>query len=72
MAAFLEHVALISDVDSYDRDADAISMMTVHASKGLEFPVVFITGLEEGIFPIPCPYWMRLRLRKSGAWPMWA
>ena len=51
LAAFLEHVALISDVDSYDRDADAISMMTVHASKGLEFPVVFITGLEEGIFP---------------------
>lgn len=51
LAALLEHVALISDVDSYDQDADAISLMTVHASKGLEFPVVFISGLEEGIFP---------------------
>ncbi len=51
LAALLEHVALISDVDSYDQDADAISLMTLHASKGLEFPVVFIVGLEEGIFP---------------------
>lgn len=51
LAGFLEHVALISDVDSYDQDADAVSLMTVHASKGLEFPAVFISGFEEGIFP---------------------
>ncbi|NMB02292.1 MAG: DNA helicase PcrA [Firmicutes bacterium] len=51
LGAFLEYVALISDVDTYDDQADAVSLMTVHASKGLEFPVVFIVGLEEGVFP---------------------
>ncbi|HBG00697.1 MAG TPA: DNA helicase PcrA [Firmicutes bacterium] len=51
LGAFLEHVALINEVDSYDAQADAVSMMTLHASKGLEFPVVFIVGMEEGIFP---------------------
>lgn len=51
LGAFLEHIALISDVDSYDHEANAVSLMTLHASKGLEFPVVFICGLEEGIFP---------------------
>lgn len=51
LGTLLEYVALISDVDTYDSEADAVSMMTVHASKGLEFPVVFIVGLEEGVFP---------------------
>lgn len=51
LTVLLEYVALISDVDAYDAEADAVNMMTVHASKGLEFPVVFIVGLEEGIFP---------------------
>lgn len=51
LGAFLEHVALISDVDTYDQGADVVSLMTLHASKGLEFPAVFICGLEEGIFP---------------------
>ena len=51
LGTLLEYVALISDVDTYDAEADAVSMMTVHASKGLEFPVVFIVGMEEGIFP---------------------
>lgn len=51
LGTLLEYVALISDVDTYDTQADAVSMMTVHASKGLEFPVVFVVGLEEGIFP---------------------
>ncbi|MBQ8911868.1 MAG: UvrD-helicase domain-containing protein [Clostridia bacterium] len=48
---FLEEVALINDIDKYDENADAVVLMTVHSAKGLEFPVVFLPGLEEGIFP---------------------
>jgi len=48
---FLEHVALVSDVDNYDRGADAVTLMTLHSSKGLEFTAVFIAGLEEGLLP---------------------
>jgi len=47
---FIDHSALSSDTDKYDRNA-AVTMMTVHAAKGLEFPVVFLVGLEDGIFP---------------------
>ncbi len=47
---FIDHAALISDTDKYDRNA-AVTMMTVHAAKGLEFPIVFLVGLEDGIFP---------------------
>jgi DNA helicase-2/ATP-dependent DNA helicase PcrA len=48
---FLEEVSLVSDLDSADFDGDAVTLMTLHAAKGLEFPVVFMTGLEETIFP---------------------
>ena len=48
---FLEEISLVADVDKYDETADAVVLMTVHASKGLEFPVVFIAGMEDGIFP---------------------
>lgn len=48
---FLEGVALVSDIDSYDDENNAIVVMTLHSAKGLEFPVVFLTGLEDGIFP---------------------
>lgn len=48
---FLEEVALISDLDQADFNGDAVTLMTLHAAKGLEFPVVFMTGLEESIFP---------------------
>ncbi len=51
LVGFLEEVFLISDVDKYDEDADAVVLMTVHAAKGLEFPVVFLAGMEDGIFP---------------------
>jgi len=47
---FIDHAALVSDTDKFDRNA-AVTMMTVHAAKGLEFPVVFLVGLEDGIFP---------------------
>ena len=51
LQSFLEEVALISDIDNYDEDAEAVVMMTVHSAKGLEFPVVFLPGMENGIFP---------------------
>jgi DNA helicase-2/ATP-dependent DNA helicase PcrA len=51
LSGFLEEVALVSDVDKYDEQADAVVLMTVHSAKGLEFPVVFLAGMEEGIFP---------------------
>jgi DNA helicase-2/ATP-dependent DNA helicase PcrA len=44
-------VALVSDIDNYDNDSDAVVMMTVHNAKGLEFPIIFIPGFEENIFP---------------------
>jgi DNA helicase-2/ATP-dependent DNA helicase PcrA len=49
---FLQEVSLVSDVDSAEFGRNAVMLMTLHAAKGLEFPVVFITGLEEGLFPI--------------------
>jgi DNA helicase-2/ATP-dependent DNA helicase PcrA len=48
---YLDQVALISDLDSFEERADRVSLMTAHSAKGLEFPMVFIGGLEEGIFP---------------------
>jgi DNA helicase-2/ATP-dependent DNA helicase PcrA len=51
LPTFLEDVALVSDTDEYDEKADAVTFITLHAAKGLEFPVVFIVGMEEGILP---------------------
>lgn len=51
LAEFLLDVSLVSDVDKYDESADAVVLMTIHSAKGLEFPVVFVPGAEEGIFP---------------------
>ena len=51
ITAFLEYVALITDIDLYKGEEDVVTVMTLHSAKGLEFPVVFITGFEEGIFP---------------------
>jgi DNA helicase II / ATP-dependent DNA helicase PcrA len=48
---FLEQVALVTDLDSYDGSLDRITLMTLHAAKGLEYPVVFMSGMEEGLFP---------------------
>jgi DNA helicase II / ATP-dependent DNA helicase PcrA len=48
---FLEETALVADQDSYEAGADAVTLITLHAAKGLEFPIVFIAGLEEGVFP---------------------
>jgi Superfamily I DNA and RNA helicases len=51
LSGFLEEVALISDIDNYDKNASAVVMMTIHSAKGLEFPIVFLPGMEENIFP---------------------
>ena len=51
LTGFLEEVALLTDLDNYNSDADSIVMMTLHSAKGLEFPTVFIVGMEEGLFP---------------------
>ena len=52
MVGFLENVALVTDTDRMEEKASLVTLMTLHSAKGLEFPVVFLTGLEEGIFPI--------------------
>ncbi len=52
LSAFLEDVALVSDIDFMDDEKNAIALMTLHSAKGLEFPVVFVTGLEMGLFPL--------------------
>ncbi|HEY8532070.1 MAG TPA: DNA helicase PcrA [Limnochorda sp.] len=57
LAEFLEQVALVSDVDAYEEDAGSITLMTLHAAKGLEFPVVFLVGMEEGVFPHSRAVW---------------
>ena len=51
LTGFLEENALVADVDRYDENADAVVMMTIHSAKGLEFPIVFLPGMEDGIFP---------------------
>jgi len=51
LLGFLEEISLVSDLDKYDENADAVVLMTIHAAKGLEFPTVFLAGAEDGIFP---------------------
>lgn len=51
LRGFLEEIALYTDIEQYDADADAVVMMTMHSAKGLEFPNVYIVGVEEGLFP---------------------
>ena len=51
LGAFLEEISLMTDIDNYDSETDSVVMMTLHSAKGLEFPIVFIPGVEEGVFP---------------------
>lgn len=51
MSGFLEEVALVADIDSLDEDSDYVVLMTLHSAKGLEFPQVYLAGMEDGLFP---------------------
>jgi DNA helicase-2/ATP-dependent DNA helicase PcrA len=54
LTGFLEEISLVSDIDKYDESSDSVVLMTIHSAKGLEFPTVFIVGLEEELFPNQC------------------
>jgi DNA helicase-2/ATP-dependent DNA helicase PcrA len=59
VAQFLEQVALVTDVDRWKEQEDRVTLMTLHMAKGLEFPVVFIAGMEDGLLPF---------IRRGGSW----
>ena len=65
LSGFLEHVALVADVDLLDDGAEAVVMMSLHAAKGLEFPVVFLVGMEEGVFPHSRALWEPAELEEE-------
>jgi DNA helicase-2/ATP-dependent DNA helicase PcrA len=65
LVAFLEHLALMSDVDTYQHSESAVTLMTVHAAKGLEFPHVILVGMEEGIFPHSRALWEEEELEEE-------
>jgi DNA helicase-2/ATP-dependent DNA helicase PcrA len=72
LEGFLEEIALISDIDNYSESTDAVTLMTLHAAKGLEFPTVFIPGMEEGIFPHSRACSTASRWKRSAASATWA
>ena len=65
LSGFLEEVALVSDIDSFDESADNIVLMTLHSAKGLEFPYVYMCGWRKAYFPATCPSMQINRRRKS-------
>ena len=68
---FLQEVALYSDLDKADDGSPKVSLMTIHAAKGLEFPVVFVVGLEENIFPNAIAASSRKSLKRNAGYYMW-
>lgn len=65
LGAFLESVALVSDLDDLSPDDDAVTLMTLHSAKGLEFPVVFLAGLDDGLFPLSRALWEEDQLEEE-------
>ena len=59
LSGFLEEIALIADIDSVDPDQDYVLLMTLHSAKGLEFPRVFLAGMEDGMFPVLYVHYIR-------------
>ena len=70
LEGFLQEVSLVTDIDTYDEKKNAVTLMTIHSAKGLEYPVVFITGLEEGIFPLVSSTLTLEELRKKEDYSM--
>ena len=72
LAAFLEQVALISDLEQEGKGGESATLMTLHSAKGLEFPLVFMIGMEEQLFPHVRSLEDASRWRKSAGFAMWA
>lgn len=73
LSGFLEEVALVADIDSVDGDDNQVLLMTLHSAKGLEFPYVYLAGMEDGIFPsyMTLPQMILRKSRKNDACVMW-
>ena len=71
LSGFLNEIALYTDLDSVEADDNCVTMMTIHSAKGLEFPVVYVVGMEEGSSPARLPCMMRKSWRKNGGCAMW-
>lgn len=72
LTAYLETVALTAETDKYDSEEGKILLMTLHNAKGLEFPVVFLPGVEEGYSPTAVPWTTQRKWRKNAVSAMWA
>ncbi len=66
---FLENITLASDVDGWDEQQDCVSVMTLHAAKGLEFPVVYMVAVEQGLLPHERSLARTRRSRRNAGWP---
>ena len=71
LAAFLEEVSLLTDLDRADLSTDQVTLMTLHSAKGLEFPVVFMAGMEENVFPLARSAYDPAASRRSAGCAMW-
>jgi DNA helicase-2/ATP-dependent DNA helicase PcrA len=72
LGAFLEGIALVADVDTLNQDDHAVIIMTLHSAKGLEFPVVFMVGVEQGVFPGLLSMESEERMKRREGSAMWA
>ena len=71
LSGFLNEIALYTDLDSVEADDNCVTMMTIHSAKGLEFPVVYVVGMEEESSPARPPCMTRKSWKKNGGCAMW-